>query len=309
MADSVSVIVPAFNEEQSVYVVVNKISSVMVNAGIEHEILLIDDGSQDETAVRAESAGAKVIKHPENLGYGESLKTGIRNAAYDIIVITDADETYPVESIPSLLEAMGSNGMVVGARTGEHVSIPFVRKPFKWMLRRLAQFIVGRSIPDLNSGLRAFRKDLALKYFHILPSNFSFTTTITVASMCDGYRVEYLPIDYHRRAGRSKISPTHFFSFLLLVLRLSVLFKPLRVFLPVSIFCFGVGFAKLVFDIFMVIDLSEQMQVPFFQLPILSTTSVIFFVTGFQIALVGMVAEALARHNAIMTGGIRTGKD
>ncbi len=261
-------------------------------------MIVVDDGSGDRTGEEAMKAGARVIRHSSSLGYGEALKTGIRSSDTDIIVITDADETYPVEKIPELVAGLENAEMVVGARTGEKVSIPFSRKPFKWILRRLAQYIVQRKIPDLNSGFRAFRKKLALGYFHLLPGGFSFTSTITVASMCDGVRVEYVPIDYHKREGKSKISPKHFFSFLLLVMRLSTYFRPLRVFLPISLGCFLLGGVKLILDIVMAIDLSTSSGIPLLHFPVVSATALIFLLSGVQIALVGMVAEALARHGS-----------
>jgi len=288
--------------------VVGRIREMLDSAGLEGELIVVDDGSSDATAARAREAGARVIPHPESLGYGEALKTGIRNAKNGIIVITDADETYPVEKIPELVAALDGADMAVGARTGENVAIPFLRKPFKWILRRLAQYIVQRKIPDLNSGLRAFRKELALKYFHLLPDGFSFTTTITVAAMCDGAVVEYIPIDYFRREGRSKISPKHFFSFMLLVMRLSTYFRPLRVFLPISIGCFLLGTVKLILDVIVAIDMSSSSGIPLLQLPVVSATALIFLLAGVQIALVGMVAEALARHGSVISSRLGGGE-
>src|SRR5262249_22502084 len=157
----------------------------------EHEIIVVDDGSKDKTRRAAEEAGAVVLRHPRNRGYGASLKTGITVAAYDVICITDADGTYPVERIPELLAELRTADMVVGARTGARVAIPLIRKPAKWVLNRLANYITSTKIPDLNSGLRLFRRDAALQYFHMLPDQFSFTTTITMAMLCDKYAVTY----------------------------------------------------------------------------------------------------------------------
>lgn len=294
----VTVIVPALDEAQSVKQTILGIREVLDKSGITGEILLIDDGSSDSTAALARSAGAEVFSHQTNLGYGASLKTGIRNASYDTIVITDADGTYPIDMIPELAKRMEESGadMVVGARTGDEVAVPLIRKPFKWIVRRLAQYIVERPIPDLNSGLRIFRKDMALRYFNLYPNGFSFTSTITVASMCDGFRVEYVPINYYHREGKSKIVPVDFFAFVMLVLRLSVLFKPLRVFIPVSVFCFSVGFLKLIHDVVMGISIAHDTGTSLMLLPIVSSTAIAFLLASLQILLVGMVAEALAKR-------------
>lgn len=293
-----SVIIPAFNEAESVVNTVSSIRRVLHSSGIEAEIILVDDGSEDDTAELAESAGARVVRHGKNRGYGVALKTGILEAGSGNVVITDADGTYPVERIPDLLERMNKTGadMVVGARTGSKVRVPLVRRPFKWILRRLAQYIVKRPIPDLNSGLRVFRRDMALKYFHLYPDGFSFTSTITVAAMCDGMMVEYIPIDYHKRRGKSKIVPVDFLAFVILVLRLSVLFRPLRVFIPVSAFCFSIGFLKLVHDVYMAIVIARDTSTSLLFLPVVSSTAVAFLLASLQILLVGMVAEALAKN-------------
>jgi len=160
----VSVIIPAFNEGKSVKQTVLGIHKVLREQKVISEILFIDDGSSDSTAVLAEEAGAKVVRSRSNLGYGASLKTGIKNSSYDTIIITDADGTYPIDMIPSLIQLMQKTDadMVVGARTGDVVAVPFVRKPFEWIVRRLAQFIVERPIPDQNSGLRIFKKKVTI---------------------------------------------------------------------------------------------------------------------------------------------------
>jgi glycosyltransferase involved in cell wall biosynthesis len=165
-------------------------------------------------------------------------------------VITDADGTYPAESIPVLLGELGEYDMVVGARVGESVAIPLVRRPAKWFLRVLAGYLAGREIPDLNSGLRVMRKSLVKRFEHLLPSGFSFTTTITLASLCSGSLVRYSPINYHQRIGTSKIRPTHAFEFLLLILRTIVYFNPLKVFLPIGGLFFLGGLIKFVYDIY-----------------------------------------------------------
>jgi len=248
--DGVSVVIPAFNEEGAIEESVRGVFSVMGDSGIDFELIVVDDGSSDRTGELSKTAGAQVLMLPENRGYGAALKAGIARAKHEIIVITDADGTYPAESIPVLLENLGEYDMVVGARIGANVAIPLVRRPAKWFLRRLASYLAGRAIPDLNSGLRVMRKSLVKRFEHLLPSGFSFTTTITLASLCSGALVRYSPIDYHERIGESKIRPTHAVEFLLLILRTIVYFNPLKVFLPIGGVFFLGGLVKFVYDVY-----------------------------------------------------------
>ncbi len=280
----------------------------LLSCGSGSEIIVVDDGSSDSTFALAQSTAAKVVKHSCNRGYGASLKTGIRTALNGIIAICDADRTYPIERIPDLVSQLENCDMAIGARTGDTVYVPWNRKPAKWFLRKLAVHITGRDIPDLNSGLRVFRKSLALQYFNLLPSGFSFTTTITVASLCDDLEVIYLPINYHQREGESKINPAHFPNFIMLVLRLAVLFRPLKVFVPISLLCFAMGLLKLTLDIVAAANQAGSLGAILTSLPVVSTTSVILFVSALQILLFGMVAEAMARR-AKPLPGIYTGTD
>lgn len=246
---AVSVIIPAYEEAEHVADQVQAVEQQMASSGWEYEIIVIDDGSTDPTADKAAETGARVLRRPRNRGYGAALKLGIRSARYDWILITDADGTYPVESIPGLLEVSAANEMVVGARIGKVVKVPLVRRPAKWFLRRLASYLAGRRLPDLNSGLRLMRKQLVMRYEHLLPDGFSFTTTITLASACNGHAIEYVPINYHARLGQSKIRPRHAYDFLLLILRTIVFFNPLKVFIPLGAVLAVAGIAKLTYDI------------------------------------------------------------
>ncbi|MFQ5435696.1 MAG: glycosyltransferase family 2 protein, partial [Anaerolineae bacterium] len=168
MWTAVSVVIPAFNEETAVAREVHHIQQILDETGASYEIIVVDDGSADNTAAEAMTAGARVLRHDENRGYGASLKTGIRAAVHDIIVITDADGTYPPDQIPQLVALAEDADMVVGARTGENVHIPPLRRPAKWLLRWLAMYIAEYKIPDLNSGLRVLRRDCIMQYFPIL---------------------------------------------------------------------------------------------------------------------------------------------
>jgi glycosyltransferase involved in cell wall biosynthesis len=256
-APAISVVVPAFDEESQVAPEIERLRDALRSSGIDHEIILVDDGSSDRTAERAEGTGALVVRHPQNRGYGAALKTGIRRARHDLIVITDADGTYPPEAIPALLEHAADYDMVVGARTGDDVHIPLVRRPAKWFLQRLASYLAGTKIPDLNSGLRVMKRRVVERFDPILPSGFSFTTTITLAMLCNDYLVRYVPINYQKRVGSSKIRPGHAYDFFLLILRTIVYFNPLKIFLPAGALLFLAGLGKFIYDLY-IGNLSES---------------------------------------------------
>ena len=279
----VSVIIPAYHEEDAIADTVTQIRDTMAEAALDHELIVVDDGSRDQTADRARCLGARVISHESNRGYGASLKTGIRAATGDWIVITDADGTYPNERIPDLLKHAGENEMVVGARTGGSAKIPLIRRPMKWLLARLANYLAETKIPDYNSGLRVFRKDLALRFFRILPSGFSFTTTITLASFSQGYRVKYIPIAYHKRTGKSKIRPIRdTCNFFMLIVRTVLYFNPLRVFMPAGFALLLLGLAKLTHEIITGGGLAE--------------TSVLLILAAFQTVALGLLADMIDKR-------------
>ncbi|HXI20943.1 MAG TPA: glycosyltransferase family 2 protein [Gemmatimonadales bacterium] len=246
---AVSVVIPAYNEDAHVAQQIRAVDRVLSTTGWRYEILVVDDGSSDATAREADSTGVRVLRRPRNRGYGAALKLGIHRARYDYILITDGDGTYPVEAIPDLLARAERNAMVVGARTGRDVNVPWVRRPAKEFIRALASYLSGQHIPDINSGLRLMRKDLVLRYEHLLPEGFSFTSTITLAAICNGHPVEYFPIDYHPRLGQSKIRARHAYDFTLLILRTIVYFNPLKVFIPLGAVLATAGCGKLVYDI------------------------------------------------------------
>jgi glycosyltransferase involved in cell wall biosynthesis len=276
-------VIPAYNEEHALAAVVHELATVLGKRNVEYEIIIVDDGSRDGTAQVAKELGVTVLRHMRNRGYGAALKTGILAAKYDTICITDADGTYPAERIPDLLQALQTCDMVVGARTGKSTHIPPIRRLPKWILNRLANYVTQFKIPDLNSGMRVFRKEHALQYFHILPDQFSFTTTITMAMLCDKYAVTYLPIDYRRRAGgKSKIVPWDAATFTVLILRMAMLFRPLRVFLPCALICMLYAVLKLCWDFGVAGDRN------------ISTTAAVAMLSGLQITLIGMLGEAIA---------------
>ncbi len=203
----VSIVIPAYNEETSIAGTLEEIRSVMSGAGIDdYEILVVDDGSTDATAELAEQAGARVLGHPHNVGYGRSLKDGIKAATYDTIVILDADLTYPAESIPGLLaEYRKGFDMVVAARSGHHYGGSMYKGPLRKLLRFLVEFTAGREVPDANSGLRVFSKGTVDSYLDHLCDTFSFTTSQTLAYMMTGRFVRFIETDYRGRVGKTKV--------------------------------------------------------------------------------------------------------
>lgn len=203
----ISVVIPALNEQDEIGRTVTRVREVLSTAGIgAYEVVIVDDGSRDETGARAEQAGARVLRHPHNVGYGRSLKDGIRAARYETIIINDADGTYPIDAIPDLLARYGEGyDMVVGARSGEHYRESLIKMPLRRVLRFIVEFTAGRTIPDINSGLRVFRRSTALEYFDHLCDTFSFTTSMTLAYMMTGRFVAYVPIEYNKRVGKSKV--------------------------------------------------------------------------------------------------------
>jgi glycosyltransferase involved in cell wall biosynthesis len=245
----ISVVIPAYNEAAMVGTQIETVRQVMETAGYPYELIVVDDGSEDETANIVRQHDVLLISKKYNRGYGAALKTGIAAAKHDWILIIDADGTYPTENIPHLLAALPDYDMVVAARIGKNVHIPLVRRPMKWVLGRLANYLAGQPIPDLNSGLRVFRKSLSEKFEHLLPSGFSFTSTITMSALLNDYRVLYLPIDYHKRVGLSKVRALHVYDFLLVILRTAIYFNPLRFFLPLGMVFFAGGIAKLGYDV------------------------------------------------------------
>jgi glycosyltransferase involved in cell wall biosynthesis len=258
-----TVIVPCFNERQGVRRTLESLRANL-NDAEDYEIIVVDDGSTDGSSdvlreMVSEDPRLRLIQHSSNMGYGAALKSGIRAARTELLAITDADGTYPVERLGHLIQVLEDGDMVVGARIGKGVQYPFLRRIPKFFLNRYCSFIVRRKIPDLNSGLRVFRRSAAESFLHILPDGFSFTTTITIAMLMYGFRVHYVPITYKPRVGRSKIRPIRdSLNFAQLILRTACYFAPLRVFLPVSVFL-GIGFvASLLYDVFVLRDLTEK---------------------------------------------------
>jgi glycosyltransferase involved in cell wall biosynthesis len=278
--EPITVVIPALNEARAIGPILEQIQSVVADADLEAEIIVVDDGSTDSTADEVtEHQGVRLIKHAHNRGYGAALKTGIRQAQHNTIIILDADGTYPCNMIPHLVAQIGAYDMAIAARTGSEVHVPLSRRPAKWALNRLANYLSGLEIPDLNSGMRAFRRDVVMNYFRLLPSGFSFTTTLTLALLTNDYNVVNIPIDYYPRTGQSKLHPLrdtiNFFS---LVVRLVLSFRPLRVFVPLALLLSVVSLVKIIYDI-NVYDFH------------LATSTVVLASLTFQIIVLGLIAD------------------
>ncbi len=279
-----SIVVPVYNEEHAIHDEMSRILAAAHALDCPAELIVVDDGSDDETATKLAvfKKNITLVRHDTNRGYGAALKTGIRQARYHLVAITDADGTYPIEDLPGLLAMMDEADMVVGARTGANVQIPLVRRPAKWVLNMLANNLSGTHIPDLNSGFRVFRREVVQQYFHILPNRFSFTTTITLAMLADGYRVKYTSIDYAKREGSSKIRPSDAMGFLVLILRTITYFNPLRTFVPVFAVLSTLSVIKLAYDVFWLENLTD--------------TTTLLFLMSLQVMLIGVVADLIVKR-------------
>ena len=284
--EEVSIIIPAYNEKEGITHVIESLRLLKEKHGQRWEIIVVDDGSTDGTSEMVKIFGDIIlVQHPSNRGYGAAIKTGIRHAKYNTLVISDADGTYPINDIPKLIMQLPKSDMVVGARHINSSNIPLSRRPAKWLLNKLANYLTGIKIPDLNSGLRVMKKDIVLKYFHLLPDGFSFTTTITLAMLTNNYDVEFVPIEYKIRSGRSKIRPIRdTMNFIQLILRTVLYFDPLKIFLPISVLFFISSIAVLVLSYL-------------FTPKVMDITTVILFISGVQILAIGMIADLIDKRN------------
>lgn len=282
---SISIILPAFNEEKGIGHTLDELKATLAKNHYTYEIIVINDASTDETAnIAAKRAGVCVIPHDQNYGYGASIKTGVKRATYDTILIMDADGTYPPNEVPKLLAEVSSYDMIIGARTGEYVKIPLIRRPAKWFLTKLANYLSESKIVDLNSGLRIFKKEFFNKYLKILPNGFSLTTTITIAAHSNHQNIKYIPINYYPRKGTSKIKPFRdTLNFCLLIIRTILLFNPLKIFFLISIFMCTTALLIFFYSLFFL---------PY----TLDITSVVLLIGGIQIFATGMIADLINRR-------------
>ena len=290
-APYVSIILPCYNEQGHVTDEVARICAAMDASGYSYELLAFDDASTDQTLARLYEAAPRfphmqVVPFHRNGGSGTVRRIGTQRARGEIVVWTDADMTYPNERIPEFVQMLEKDpdlDQVVGARTSEQGSHKLLRVPAKWLIRKLAERLTNAQIPDLNSGLRAFRREVARPYLRLLPPGFSCVTTITVAFLANQHEVRYVPIEYAKRSGTSKFKfVKDAYRYILQVLRMVMYFNPLKVLMPVALFLIGLGIVKGVYDVVV-----HPLR--------LSVNTVLIFVTGLLIASLALLADLIVR--------------
>jgi glycosyltransferase involved in cell wall biosynthesis len=292
----VSIVLPCFNEQDHVVAEVERICAAMDASGYSYEVVAYDDASTDETFARLHEVAPRfphlrVVHFDRNGGAGTVRRVGTLRARGEIVVWTDADMTYPNERIPelvALLDKDQSLDQVVGARTSEEGSHKILRVPAKWFIRKLAERLTNTKIPDLNSGLRAFRREVALPYLRLLPPGFSCVTTITIAFLSNQHDLRYIPIEYAKRSGKSKFRfVSDAYRYILQVLRMVMYFNPLKVLMPVALTLLGIGLAKGVFDLVV-----HPLR--------FAVNTVLIFVTGLIIASLALLADLIVRSRGEM---------
>ena len=271
-----SVIIPALNEEGAIAEVVARLQS----GGTWHEIIVVDDGSTDATGERACAAGAIVVRHPYNKGNGAAVKSGIRKATGDVVLIVDGDGQHRPADAARLVSGIGEYELVVGARSAA-TQATLARRFGNHLLNRLASYLTERNIPDLTSGFRAARRDCLLEFLHLLPNGFSTPATTTLSFIKAGYSVSFVPIEAEQRVGQSKIKLARDGAkFFLILLRIITIFSPLRIFVPISVITFALGFLYALRTIW------TQSHV--------TNSSVLLIVLSVVIFLVGLVSEQIS---------------
>ena len=291
IAPYVTIILPCYNEQGHVTAEIERICAAMDGSGYSYELVAYDDKSTDGTLSRLHEAAARfphleIVAFQRNGGSGTVRRIGTQRARGQIVVWTDADMTYPNERIPELVQILEKDpgvDQVVGARTSEQGTHKMLRVPAKWLIRKLAERLTNAHIPDLNSGLRAFRREVAQPYLRLLPPGFSCVTTITLAFLSNAHEVQYVPIEYSQRAGKSKFKFVRdAYRYILQVLRMVMYFNPLKVLMPVALFLLGLGIVKGIYD--MVVH------------PLLfAVNTVLIFVTGVLIASLALLADLIVR--------------
>ncbi len=271
----ITIVIPAYNEAE----IIGQVVMALAGTARWREILVIDDGSSDDTGGIAQAAGARVVRHPYNKGNGASIKTAIRNAAGEYILIVDGDGQHRPADALRVSQQLGEFDLVVGARTVGQASR--TRGAGNALLNRLASSVSGRDIPDLTSGLRGARLAILREFIHLLPNGFSTPTTTTLAFLKAGYNVTFIPIEAQRRVGHSKINLSRDgMGFLMILLRVITIFSPMRIFLPISLLSFVLG---AVYGIFTIIT---ELHV--------TNTSVLLITLSVIIFLVGLISEQIS---------------
>jgi glycosyltransferase involved in cell wall biosynthesis len=290
----VTVVLPCYNEAAHVVLELERITRAMDASGYAYELLVIDDKSTDNTlgvlrSVATRFPKMRLMPFRRNGGSGTARRIGTQEARGQIVVWTDADMTYPNERIPEFVRYLDDNpdvDQVVGARTTEEGTHKWARVPAKWFIRMVAQRLSGMRIPDLNSGLRAFRRDVSLPYLRLLPPGFSCVTTITMAFLSNQHPVDYIPIDYAKRSGKSKFHPFRDARrYILQVLRMVMYFDPIKVLMPVALWIMGLGFVKLIVDL-----VRYDLRV--------TTSTLLALLIGFQIAVLALIGDLVARSRS-----------
>src|SRR5580698_10598769 len=290
----VTIVLPCYNEQGHVIEEIERISEAMDASGYDYELVAYDDASTDDTLAALEDAAPRfpnlrIVHFQRNGGSGTVRRIGTRQARGSIVVWTDADMTYPNERIPELVKELETNpylDQVVGARTTEEGTHKFLRVPAKWSIRKLAEILTNTKIPDLNSGLRAFRREVSLPYLRLLPPGFSCVTTITMAFLSNQHAIDYLPIDYAKRAGVSKFHFVHdAYRYILQVLRMVMYFNPIKVLMPLALWIFAIGVVKGIVDI-----VRYHFR--------LTTSTILLILAGLIIGAIALLADLIVRSRA-----------
>jgi glycosyltransferase involved in cell wall biosynthesis len=282
----VSVVLAVYNELGHITEEVTRIREALEGSSYSFEIIAVDDGSTDGSGDELRQIrDIRLIQFTRNRGTGSARKAGTRAARGRVVVWTDADMTYPNDEIPRLVKELEGYDQVVGARTSEQGTAKPFRVPAKWFIRKLGSYLIHSPIPDLNSGFRAFRRDVARQFLHLLPEGFSCVSTMTLAFLANGYSVKHVPIDYRPRAGRSKF---HWWEdtqrYVTQVLRMILSFNPLRVFVPVGMSLMLLGVAKLFYDL-----ATKHYHV--------ATSTLLILFAAFQMFSIGLLADLVVRVN------------
>jgi len=280
---SLSIIIPAYNEASNINQVLNGLKDELKKLPLaEYEIIVVNDASTDETRkILSERTDVRVIDHPYNKGYGAALKTGTRNAKHDWLLTFDADGQHNPQYILDLLKYTDNYDLIAGDRTKSQYVRPSIRKPGLWLLKKIANYLVDYKIPDLNCGMRLLKKEVFLKFLHLMPDTFSISTTTVVGYLKEKRNIKFVSMEVNKRNSESKsmVKPSDAIRTLMLIFRLIMLFSPLRIFLPASIILFIIGLGFLTYDLYL-LNISES--------------TIFILITSILIFFFGLMADQIA---------------